>query len=187
MSPIDSISPTASSGSLGSVAAANGVDKDKFLALLVSQIRNQNPLEPVSNDQFLSQLTQFSSLEAAQNTNASLQTLIQLQSLTAGISQLSEATAFLGKNLTYIDPITGANASGVAQSVSVVDGAVVVNVGGTAVPLLLITGVQPAGSTPASAPPPASGSNGSSSSSSGAAGSNADVTLPPSGIASASA
>jgi flagellar basal-body rod modification protein FlgD len=38
-------------------------NKDVFLKLLVSQIQNQNPLNPSDPVQFLSQLTQFSSLE----------------------------------------------------------------------------------------------------------------------------
>ena len=38
-------------------------NKDVFLKLLVAQVKNQNPLNPSDPVQFLSQLTQFSSLE----------------------------------------------------------------------------------------------------------------------------
>lgn len=45
------------------------MDKDAFLNLLVTQLRNQNPLEPMDNTEFIAQMAQFSALEQAQNTN----------------------------------------------------------------------------------------------------------------------
>ncbi len=48
---------------------SDNMDKDAFLNLLVTQLRNQNPLEPMDNTQFISQMAQFSALEQAQNTN----------------------------------------------------------------------------------------------------------------------
>ncbi len=39
------------------------VSKDEFLQLLVAQLKNQDPLEPVKNEAFLAQLATFSSLE----------------------------------------------------------------------------------------------------------------------------
>ena len=47
----------------------NSLDKDAFLNLLVTQLRYQNPLQPMEDKEFISQMTQFSSLEQAQNTN----------------------------------------------------------------------------------------------------------------------
>lgn len=48
---------------------SDSLDKNAFLNLMVTQLKNQNPLEPMDNTQFISQMAQFSALEQAQNTN----------------------------------------------------------------------------------------------------------------------
>lgn len=49
----------------------SSLDKDAFLQLLVTQMQNQDPLEPTDNTQYMSQLAQFSQLEAMNNLNSS--------------------------------------------------------------------------------------------------------------------
>jgi flagellar hook assembly protein FlgD len=55
------------------------VGKDEFLQLLVAQLKNQDPLDPVKNEDFLAQLASFSSLE-------------QLVSIKEGINKLAGIT-----------------------------------------------------------------------------------------------
>ncbi|HOK47172.1 MAG TPA: flagellar hook capping FlgD N-terminal domain-containing protein [Bryobacteraceae bacterium] len=50
-------------------------DKDMFLKLLVTQIRHQNPLNPVDGTQFLTQLAQFSELEQMTLVRAEIEAL----------------------------------------------------------------------------------------------------------------
>ena len=63
---------TASQSSLKKANSANnGMDKDAFLQLLVAQMQYQDPLEPTSNTEFVSQYAQFSQVEQMQNMAAS--------------------------------------------------------------------------------------------------------------------
>lgn len=47
----------------------SSLDKDAFLKLLVTQMQYQDPLEPTSNTEYMSQMAQFSSVEQMQNLN----------------------------------------------------------------------------------------------------------------------
>ena len=66
-SPVSSLlgSPTTSNGTAPTTTMSPGAtpDKQMFLQLLISQIKNQDPTNPVDGTQFVSQLAQFSELE----------------------------------------------------------------------------------------------------------------------------
>lgn len=69
------------SGSSASGGARNGqVDKMSYLKLIVAQLKNQNPLDPMDNAQFLTQLAQFNTLEQMQGLNDRLAEVVQGQS-----------------------------------------------------------------------------------------------------------
>jgi len=73
---------SAGAGTGAASAATSAVQKDEFLRLLVTQIRNQDPFSPMDNQQFIQQLTQFTSLEQLQDINSQLQQgLVVSQSL----------------------------------------------------------------------------------------------------------
>ena len=48
-------------------SSTSGLDKEAFLQLLVAQMKYQDPLEPMDNTEYISQLATFSQLEATQN------------------------------------------------------------------------------------------------------------------------
>lgn len=56
-------------------ASGSSPDKQMFLQLLVAQVKNQNPLNPMDGTQFLGQLAQFSELEQLIGIREDLQTL----------------------------------------------------------------------------------------------------------------
>ena len=58
----------------GSNSSTSVLGKDEFLNLLVTQMRYQDPLEPSSDTEFISQMAQFSSLEQMQNLNNTFST-----------------------------------------------------------------------------------------------------------------
>src|SRR5436309_12299766 len=88
------ISPLASSPSPAPAPPAasptvldSTVNKQTFLKLLVTQIKNQNPLNPSDSTQFMTQLAQFSELEQMTNVNTQLQQLRQeLQPVTPPVT-----------------------------------------------------------------------------------------------------
>ena len=53
--------------------SSNGMDKEAFLQLLVAQMRYQDPLEPTSNTEYISQFAQFSQVEQIQNMAATME------------------------------------------------------------------------------------------------------------------
>jgi flagellar basal-body rod modification protein FlgD len=69
---IKSLQTAGSSTAGDSTTGASTLGKDSFLKLLVTQMQNQNPLDPQDNSEFVAQLAQFSSLETMQNLSTSV-------------------------------------------------------------------------------------------------------------------
>ena len=80
------IQETASQSSVKQASASkNGMDKEAFLQLLVAQMKYQDPLEPTSNTEYISQYATFSQVEQMQNMSATL--------------ELSRASSMVGKQV----------------------------------------------------------------------------------------
>ena len=73
----------------------SALGKDDFLNLLVAQLQNQDPLNPMDSTAFTSQLAEFSSLEQLSNVNENLE---YLQMYQASINN-AQAVSFIGKNI----------------------------------------------------------------------------------------
>ncbi len=69
--------------------------KDDFLSMMVAQLQNQDPLNPMDGTEFTAQLAQFTSLEQMYNVNGNLE-LIQLYQASLNNSQ---AVNFIGKDI----------------------------------------------------------------------------------------
>ena len=81
--------------------------KDDFLKLLITQLKNQDPLNPTDGTAFASQLAQFSSLEQLSNLNDAIQqSMSNSLYLTQSINN-SLASNLVGKNVTVLsDSVT---------------------------------------------------------------------------------
>ena len=75
----------------------------EFLTLFTTQLKNQNPLDPVKNEAFVAQLAQFSQLEATTAMKTSMQNLVS----SLANDRLLGATSLIGKTVTVPDgPVT---------------------------------------------------------------------------------
>lgn len=102
-------------GATGSAQAAGGaLGKDDFLRLLVTQLRYQNPLEPMADLSFIAQLAQFGALEQMSNLNRA--------------ATLDMALALLGRQVAGEDPVRGVFA-GLVTAVRLEQGSPLLRVG----------------------------------------------------------
>jgi flagellar basal-body rod modification protein FlgD len=93
ITPIDS---SALSADTQTSAPVEILGKDDFLNLLVTQLQNQDPLNPAESTEFTAQLAQFSSLEQLYNINDSLKNMELFQTAVTN----SQAVSFIGKEIT---------------------------------------------------------------------------------------
>lgn len=98
---ISGVQSAAQAGGMTGSPIDRGLGKDAFLKLLIAQLRNQNPLNPVQGADFIAQTAQFSSLEQLQQIN---QSLAQLATSSAGTDRASLdavlASGYIGKVVT---------------------------------------------------------------------------------------
>lgn len=88
-------SASAASKAKENIKKNSGMDKDAFLQLLVAQMKYQDPLEPTSNTEYISQFATFSSLEQMQNMSATLE--LSRASTLVGQTVLMKVTDSTGK------------------------------------------------------------------------------------------
>lgn len=109
-SPVPQTNPTATLG------------QDAFLRLLVAQLRHQDPLDPLSDNEFLGQMAQFSTLEQVTNVGQTLERL-------AFATQVAQALGLVGRTVTFERP-DGTLGRGAVESVSFQNGAILLSIGG---------------------------------------------------------
>lgn len=68
--------------------------KDQFLQILVTQLRNQDPMQPLEDKEFIAQMAQFSSLEQMMNVSKEMTALRQSAGMVAGL---------IGKQISWIE------------------------------------------------------------------------------------
>ena len=137
-----------------STAPSSQLDKTAFLKLLVTQMQSQDPLSPSDSTQYVSQLAQFSSLEQMQNLNDNIVGLAVLQQSNAGLQQMTDASALMGKDVQFTDPTSQAATWGKVESIKIKDGVAMLTIGGKDIPLSAITQIGTPPVTPPVTPAP---------------------------------
>ena len=113
--------------------ANDDLGKDAFLQLLVTQLQNQDPLNPQDNGEYIAQLAQFSALEQMTNVAKGLEDLEKVVGNIDTSVLVGQLSSMIGKNIDWVETINEADAegnpishpekmTGVVSGVSIVEG-----------------------------------------------------------------
>lgn len=105
------------------------VSKDTFLKLLITQLKNQDPMNPQESHEFVSQLAQFSALEQTTQLNKSITAVLE-----------SSVTNLIGKTVAVIDA-EGTAVSGKVDGIVYYADGPAISMGGNDYPLSAIQSV----------------------------------------------
>lgn len=122
---VASVSSSVTTQPTASSTSSSTVSYDNFLKLLLAQMKNQDPTEPMKSTDYMAQLATFSQVEQTVKSNSKLDALL-------ASSALSQADSVIGRNVTSAD----GSVSGQVESVRIYsDGAVAVLTNGNKVVL----------------------------------------------------
>lgn len=134
---IDTSYATGASAASSSTTAASGdLDKQAFLNLLVTQLRNQDPSSPMDSSQLMAQTTQLTTMEKLVELTDTSRESFALQMRVA-------ASSLVGKQVSWTDD-AGTEHTGVASGVSFAGAVPTVTVDGHDVPLDVVAAVTEA-------------------------------------------
>ena len=102
-----------------SLARSTTADYETFLRLLVTEMQNQDPTQPMDSTEYIAQLANFSNVEQGVQMNAKLDQLLKY-------SELTQAANLIGKTVTSLD----GSSSGVVAEVKVTDDGIVATLEG---------------------------------------------------------
>jgi flagellar basal-body rod modification protein FlgD len=123
MTTVASVGSSSTQNSTATTPTKAEVDYQSFLKLLVAQMKNQDPTQPMDSTQYVAQLAQFSNVEQSIQVNKKLSELLQ-------VSAISQANSILGRTVTSAD----GSVTGVVQQVKLAtNGVIAVLEGGTEV------------------------------------------------------
>ena len=100
---------------VGKQKGGANLDKNAFMLLLVTQFKYQDPLNPMDDKEFVSQMAQFSSLEQLINLNTSMGSLTDA----SNNQQMINATSYIGKEVTVTGNSIGKITDATAKTTSI--------------------------------------------------------------------
>ncbi|MHC4071564.1 MAG: flagellar hook assembly protein FlgD [Planctomycetota bacterium] len=87
--------------SVSGINSASDIQMD-YMKLLVTELQNQNPLEPLDNNQMAAQLAQFSQLQQIESMNSSFASVL-------AVTELSYASSLIGKEVSFMSETSTGN------------------------------------------------------------------------------
>ena len=114
----------------------NSLTSEDFLRMLVTQLQNQDPSEPVGNDELLNQLSMMRALQSNLELGEAMQAVTTNQTL-------ATAASFIGKSIKGLDA-EGNPVSGRVETAFMSEGKAFVRVGGVTLPLTNVSEVSAA-------------------------------------------
>ncbi|TAK31916.1 MAG: flagellar hook capping protein [Chloroflexota bacterium] len=123
-----------SSGTVSSFKAKQP-GQSEFMQLLAAELRNQDPMQPTSDKEFIAQLAQFNVLDQLQQLNATMDAM-------AGLSLLSQGAALVGKWVEISPNSSAGITEGQVTEVSFKGTGLRLKVGGKTVTLGDIVGIK---------------------------------------------
>ncbi len=125
------VSSATAAGGTPSASSRASITRDQFLKILVSELTSQDPLEPMSNNDFIQQLVGLQSLEQTANLTDSLSSFERFMQMSSGSTMIGKSVKGLAAN--------GEPVQGVVSKVVLENGTVNVVVGWQKVPVDSIT------------------------------------------------
>lgn len=92
--------------------ANDDLGKEAFLQLLVTQLQNQDPLNPQDNSSYIAELAQFSALEQMTNVASSLESLGTVVNNIDTSVLVGQLSGMIGKGIDWVETINEADAQG---------------------------------------------------------------------------
>ena len=126
--------------------------KDQFLSILVAQLRNQDPMNPMSDTDFIAQMAQFTTVEQLSNMSGELALIRQ---------NIGTASSLIGKTVTWNEFDEAGKViqkSGVVDSIISQDGRLYVEVGGERIGIDFVGQISEAKPKPVEPEEPSDGS-----------------------------
>jgi flagellar basal-body rod modification protein FlgD len=115
------------------------ISVNDFTKMLVTELQNQDPTQPMSNTDLMNQVSQIQAIESNQQLTTTLQSVALGQSV-------ASAGNLIGRTVSGLDS-NGNKVSGTVSSASISNGSAVLNVGNSSIPLSNITQISTAGSS----------------------------------------
>lgn len=99
----------AGSETSGEALQSNAINQEEFLKVLLTQLRFQDPMKPLDNQEFLAQMAQFSSLEQTRQLNEHIDNLLTVQSATQSIGLIGKTVEVASNGASAVGTVTTIN------------------------------------------------------------------------------